>query len=116
MTAAPPEIVHLPAVAGSGGVVWSVSPQGFHANLVVLGPSEEIPPHQNDAVDVLLVVLAGAGRVTVDDDPVAVNGGDAVLIPRGALRSIAAGEDELRYLTVHDRREPLTIGSARGSV
>lgn len=101
--------VDLSAIAGSGGVVWSLSPQGFHANLVVLDPDDAIPSHRNEAVDVLIVVLAGTGVVTVDDRGVAVAPLAAVLVPRGAQRSIVAGPSGMRYLTIHDRRGSLTV-------
>ena len=105
-----PAPVDLAALPGAGGVVWSVSADGFHTNLVVLAPSGAIAAHRNDAIDVLLVVLAGSGTVTVDAVPMPVTPMSAVLVPRGAMRSIAAGDDGLRYLTIHERRPPLTIG------
>ena len=62
----PARPVDLTGVGGTGGVMWSVSLDGLHANLVVLGPGEAIAPHRNDAVDVLVVVLSGAGKATID--------------------------------------------------
>lgn len=108
------EPVDLEAVPGEGGVVWSVSPDGFHANLVVLGSHGTIEEHRNDAVDVLMVVLAGAGTVNVDGDPRVLAAGTALLVARGAVRAIAAGDGGLRYLSVHGQRPGLTIG-ARGA-
>ena len=107
----PTAVVDLAAVAGSGGVVWSVSPQGLHANLVVLGPHETILSHRNDSVDVLIVVVAGDGSAFVDDRSVALVSTSALLVRRGAERSIRAGPAGMRYLTVHEQRGPLTIGS-----
>ena len=92
------------------GVVWSVSPQGFHANLVVLRAGGRIGRHRNDEVDVLLVVLAGSGRLEVDAVPTDLGAGTAVVIPRGTERSVAAAADGLRYLTVHGPRRPMSIG------
>ena len=63
--------------------------------------------HVNDDLDVLLVVLAGAGRAIVDDTPHALRGGSAILLPRGARRRIVAGAGGLRYVSVHRRRGPL---------
>src|SRR6266508_5104720 len=110
VTAAVPPLVDLAAVTGSGGVVWSVSPQGFHANLVVLAPNGAIGAHRNDSVDVLVVVLAGEGLATAGQRNVALEPMSALLIPRGAMRSIVAGPSGLRYLTVHEQRGALTIG------
>lgn len=102
--------VDLARIAGAGGVVWSVSPEGFHANLVVLEPVGSIAAHRNDALDVLLVVVGGAGRATVDDAVVELTPACALLVPRGSVRSITASAIGLRYLTVHGQRGPLTIG------
>jgi quercetin dioxygenase-like cupin family protein len=108
----PPTIrpVDLARVEGSGGVVWSISPGGFHANLVVLDAGEGIAAHRNDSVDVLVIVVAGEGTVTADGNSVPVAAGTALLVPRRATRSVSAGTEELRYLTVHAERGPLTIG------
>ena len=102
--------VDLTQVDGASGVVWSVSPAGFHTNLVVLDAGGAIASHRNDAVDVLVVVLAGAGAATVDGDRVELGPSTALLVPRHSVRAIAAGASGLRYLTVHADREPLTIG------
>lgn len=91
---------------GVGGVVWSVSPDGFHTNLVVLEPGRSIAAHRNDTPDVLLVVLAGGGTAEVDDETVAL--ATAVHVPRGSVRAITAGSAGVRYLTVHAQRGSLT--------
>jgi quercetin dioxygenase-like cupin family protein len=109
MTAA---IVDLAQVEGTGGVVWSVSPGGFHTNLVVLEPDAAIAAHRNDALDVLVVVLGGEGNAAVDDETFELAPTAALLVRRGTSRSITAGPSGLRYLTVHARRGPLVIGEA----
>jgi quercetin dioxygenase-like cupin family protein len=109
------EAIDLTGLAGSGGVVWSLSTEGFHTNLVVLGPGGSIGAHRNDELDVLLVTLAGSGTVTVDGAAVEVTATTAVLAPRGAERAIAAGPEGLRYLTIHGPRDPMSIGPRRSS-
>ena len=104
--------VHLPSVPGEGGVVWSTSP-GFHANLVVLGPHRSIEAHRNEEVDVLIVVIEGGGRISIDSTAVDVLTGDAVLVPSKTTRSIDAADAGLRYLSVHATRAPLTVGPRR---
>jgi quercetin dioxygenase-like cupin family protein len=106
-----PRCTDLAQVTGTGGVVWSVSPEGFHTNLVVLEPGGSIPAHRNDGLDVLIVVLDGAGVATVDGDAVELAPLSALLVPRGAVRGVKAGAAGLRYLTVHAQRGPLTIGA-----
>jgi mannose-6-phosphate isomerase-like protein (cupin superfamily) len=109
-----PLAVDLLRVAGSGGVVWSLSPEGFHTNLVVLATGERIATHRNDEIDVLFVTLDGDGTLTVDDVRSELTVGTALLVPRGTARSIAAGPSGIRYLTVHAQRRPLTIGLRPG--
>lgn len=102
--------VDLALVEGAGGVVWSVSPTGLHTNLVVLEPGGSIVGHRNDAVDVLVIALAGGGTLTVDEVPVALAPSIAALVPLGVRRAVTAGPDGLRYLTIHAARGPLSIG------
>ena len=102
--------VDLMAVEGSGGVVWSLSPDGVHINLVVLSAGDHIGAHRNDEVDVVVVAVAGSGTVTVDGAGTALAAGQATLLPSGTTRSISAGPTGIRYLTVHASRRPLTIG------
>jgi quercetin dioxygenase-like cupin family protein len=61
-----------------------------------------------------VVVLDGAGAIEIDGEVLAVAQGDAVLIPRGCVRSITAAAPGLRYLTVHGRRDGLRIGRKDG--
>jgi hypothetical protein len=76
-------LVDFAAVAGSGGVVWSISPQGFHTNLVVLDGHGAIGLHRNDVADVLVVVLAGDRTATVGEQRVPLAPVSALLIERG---------------------------------
>lgn len=96
------------------GVHWTLAmPSDLNVNLVALEPGHVIGTHRNDEVDVLIVVLAGDGLAIVDDVQRTV-GRDVLLhIPRGASRSVVAGESGIRYLTVHRSRGPVRIGSAR---
>ena len=106
-------IVNLAAVPGSGGVVWSWSPRGLHTNLVTLTRGQSIEPHRNDELDVLIVVLDGEVDVHVDATVHQLGGLEALVIPRGATRSIAPRSGEVRYLSVHRERQGLTIGATR---
>jgi quercetin dioxygenase-like cupin family protein len=107
------DVVDLLAPADGSGVMWSTSPEGFHANLVSLEPGGAIEAHRNDEVDVLVIVVAGAGCIDVDGAPTDLRAGTAVVIPKGTVRRIQAGADNLRYLTVHARRDPMSIGGPR---
>ncbi len=110
----PTSPVDLTAVAGDGGVVWSAAPEGLNVNLVVLGPGQAIAAHRNDELDVLVVVLAGAASIAVDDVVHDVRATGALVVPRGALRSVTpSGADGVRYLTVHRRRSGLDVTRSR---
>jgi quercetin dioxygenase-like cupin family protein len=108
----PVDLQHVP-VTGDG-VAWSAAPEGVNANLVALGPGGHIAAHRNDEVEVLVVVLDGSGCLAVDDAVAALGGRDAVVVPRGAVRAIRAGDGGLRYLTVHRARGPLAIQRREG--
>lgn len=55
----------------------------------------------------LLVALAGQGRITMNDDAYDITPGSLAVIPRGARRSIVSFSDPLAYVTCHVRRAGL---------
>lgn len=97
------------------GALWHLAEQGreLDANLVRLPPGAEVGEHQEDVLDVLLVVLAGGGRVLAGTgtgtETLELAPTTAVWLPRTSRRALAAGPDGLAYLTVHRRRPGLTI-------
>lgn len=93
------------AAALGPGTTWSAASAELNATLVVWGPGEGVGAHRNDERDVLLVVLAGGGTVTVDGRPTEVSAPAAVVIPRETERAIAAGPAGMRYVSAHRRRE-----------
>lgn len=96
--------------SGSGGAIWSLGHGGdLDANVVRLRPGDTIGEHVNDEVDVLVVVWSGDGELTSDGRSVPLRSGVVVQIERGARRSIAAGPDGVTYLSVHRRRDGLSI-------
>ena len=101
------------AAHGVGGVVWKLPHDGdLDGNLVRLAPGRSIDEHVNRDVDVLVVVRAGDGELTVDGEPHALTLTTLALIPRGTRRSITAGHDGITYLSIHRRRDGLSIGHA----
>jgi quercetin dioxygenase-like cupin family protein len=66
-----------------------------------------VDEHLNDELDVLLVGIAGAGVVTIDGQPHPLAAGQAVMVPKGARRSIRAYAERFAYLTCHRRRAGL---------
>lgn len=96
------------------GVDWSHAGDDLNVNLVRLMPGCRIERHVNDEVEVLIVVVDGSGVVRVDAAAMKVKQHALLAIPAGVERSISADEGGLEYLTVHRRRETLTIaGLAR---
>jgi quercetin dioxygenase-like cupin family protein len=94
------------------GASWSLPHGGdLDANLIRLLPNGHIAEHVNTDVDVLVVVWDGSGRLTIDDRVQPVAPGFVVLVPRDARRTIEAGPEGIRYLSIHRRRDGLTIGT-----
>lgn len=95
------------------GVHWSLTGSDeLDMNLVHLDPGSSIAEHRNDAVDVVVVVLTGSGRLRLDGEDHPLVPRSVALAARGTHRSIHAGADGLSYLTVHRHRPPLGIGRA----
>jgi uncharacterized cupin superfamily protein len=61
---------------------------------------------------VLLIVLEGGASAEVDGFEHALVAGSALLVDKGRSRAIRAGDDGLRYLSVHRRRGPLQVARA----
>lgn len=106
------------AAPGERGALWQLAEPGreLDANLVRLPPGAEVGEHQEDVLDVLLVVLAGAGSVQAGDGRVLdLAPSTALWLPRTSRRALAAGPDGLVYLTVHRRRPGLAIKPPGGA-
>ena len=80
----------LLAAAAHYGPLWSIASAQLNANLLRLSTGQSIPAHVNGAVDVLLVVLAGQGSITIDADTYTLFPGSVVVIPRGARARLSA--------------------------
>ncbi|MFB7220935.1 cupin domain-containing protein [Streptomyces sp. NPDC056227] len=96
------------------GALWQLAENGreLDANLVRLPPGAEVGEHQEDVLDVLLVVIAGSGRVAAGGDVLNLAPTTVLWLPRTSRRALAAGPDGLAYVTVHRRRPGLTIKSS----
>ena len=103
-----------PHATGSGAA-WSLSAaqRDLDANVVFLEPGESIDQHVGPDIDVLVHVIAGSGVLLSDRSQVPLASSDIAWLPRRSTRSIEAGEEGLRYLTVHRKREPLGVTQRR---
>jgi quercetin dioxygenase-like cupin family protein len=103
-------VVDLSGPAGSGPL-WGTQTDDLNATLLAWPPGGGSGEHVNSERDVILVVLSGDATVTLDGRPHPVRAGQAVVLEKGRARSLAAGPEGVRYLSIHRRRAPLQIGS-----
>jgi len=61
--------------------------------------------HRHEDAEEVYVVLAGAGRVKLDDDVVEIGRLDAIRVAPGVTRAFEAGPDGLELLAFGPRRE-----------
>ena len=106
------EIVDLTALDGRGPA-WGTASEDLNATLLVWRAGEGQPEHVNEGRDVAVVVLGGSGTLFVDGMEHVLAAGTLAIVPRGAARSIVAGPEGLRCLTVHRRRGGLGLGDFR---
>ena len=93
------------AAAGDGpGALWRLDGEDLQANLIRLGLGDRIQPHRNDEVEVLMVVVAGRGELTLDGQVHPLAPTALVHVPKGTVRAVAAVDGPLAYLSVHRRR------------
>ena len=76
-----------------------VGAETIGATLYRMNPGKRLGfGHRHEQVEELYVVLAGAGRMKIDDDVVEVHRLDAVRVAPHAVREFEAGPDGLKLL------------------
>jgi uncharacterized protein (DUF2249 family) len=97
--------------ANVAGVAWSLSPRhrDLDSNIIRLRAGTGIEPHDGPDLDVLILALAGTGRIVTETDPLELRPGILVWLPRRSRRGFVAGPEGLSYLTVHRRRQALVL-------
>lgn len=103
------------AQAGRAGAVWSHASTDLNLNLVRLAPGEAVEEHTNNEVDVLMVAVAGAGRVRLAGQEYALAAGQLLLLPKGKPRAVQARDGDFVYVTCHRRRAGLMPKRAQHS-
>jgi uncharacterized protein (DUF2249 family)/quercetin dioxygenase-like cupin family protein len=95
----------------AAGAVWSLPMRrrDLDANIIRLRPEAGIDSHTGPDLDVLILGLAGAGRVLTETDPLELGPGTLMWLPRGSRRGFTAGPEGLSYLTMHQRRQALVL-------
>jgi quercetin dioxygenase-like cupin family protein len=113
MSDAPLLVGDANAETDAAGAVWRLTPEerGLDANIVRLPAGDEIAGHRGPDIDVLIHVLEGSGTLETDGDEIALTTGALVWLPPRSQRRFVAGEDGLRYFSVHRRKPPLSIST-----
>jgi quercetin dioxygenase-like cupin family protein len=97
------------------GAVWKLQ---FHerdldSNLIALPPAGAIEAHNGPNLDVLIHIVAGSGELITEQGVLDLRPGALLWLPRRSRRQFKAGPDGLRYLTIHQRRRALELGTSR---
>jgi uncharacterized protein (DUF2249 family)/quercetin dioxygenase-like cupin family protein len=102
------------AAADATGVIWKLQmrERDLDSNVIALAPGAAIDAHAGPDVDVLIHVLAGSGQLCTEVDTLELRPGSLTWLPRRSRRQFTAGPDGLKYLTVHQRRQALTLTTA----
>lgn len=93
------------------GAVWKLPmrDRDLDSTIIALPPGGVIDAHTGPELDVLVHVLAGSGQLVTELRALDLRAGDLLWLPRRARRQFTAGSRGLRYLTVHQRRQALTL-------
>ena len=105
--------------AAGAGVAWKLQmrERDLDSNVITLAPGAAIGAHRGPDLDVLVYVLSGSGHLVTELSTAQLRAGSLAWLPRRSLREVTAGPDGLMYLTVHQRRQALTLsphGQAQG--
>lgn len=95
------------------GAVWQLRmrERDLDSNIIQLPPAATIDAHTGPDLDVLIHILNGSGQLTTETDALDLHAGALVWLPRRSRRQFTAGPDGLTYLTVHQRRQALTLAA-----
>ena len=99
------------ADSGECGAAWKLQMRrrDLDSNIIHCLPRAPSRCTPAPSLDVLIHVLDGAGELTTELDTLTLETGDLIWLPRRSRRQFTAGPDGLRYLTVHQRRQALTL-------
>ncbi len=99
----------------ASGAVWHLPmrDRDLDSNVIQLPPHGSIEAHAGPDLDVLIHVLEGNGQLETEVSTLELSVGDLVWLPRHSRRQFTAGSEGIRYLTVHRRRQSLTLGDTR---
>ncbi|MDN5834854.1 MAG: DUF2249 domain-containing protein [Brevibacterium sp.] len=108
------DVGELGGVVEASGSVWQLQPQrrDLDANIIALSPGGEIKEHIGPALDVLIHIIDGGGTLETELTTIPLAPGQIVWLPRRSRRRFLADEAlGLKYFSVHQRKQGLTITS-----
>lgn len=93
------------------GAAWKleVRERDLDSNVIALPPNGTIESPVGPDLDVLIHVVSGSGRLATERDALDLEPGTLGWLPRRSQRQFLTGPQGLRYLTVHQRRQALTL-------
>jgi uncharacterized protein (DUF2249 family) len=99
----------------AAGAVWKLQmrQRDLDSSIICLPPGTSIDAHAGPDLDVLLIVLDGAGQLTTELGELELRPRALVWLPRRSRRQFTAGPDGLSYVTVHRRRQSLVLDETR---
>lgn len=102
----------LSAPVDASGSIWKLEQhtRGLDCNIIAIAPGEEISRHEGPDLDVVIVILDGSGVLETEADSIDLVNGCMVWLPKLSVRRFIAGENGLRYFSVHTRKRGLQIG------
>lgn len=105
-----PQVLSAPADAS--GSIWKLEPhtRGLDCNVIAIPAGDEIGKHEGPDLDVVIVVLDGSGVLETEEETINLENGSMVWLPKLSVRRFVAGENGLRYFSVHTRKRGLQIG------
>jgi uncharacterized protein (DUF2249 family)/quercetin dioxygenase-like cupin family protein len=103
------------AAPEAAGALWKLpmKTRDLDSNLIQLPPFGTVEAHAGPDLDVLVHVVHGAGLLTTELDVLELQAGSLVWLPRRSPRAFTAGAEGLQYLTVHRRRQGLSLTAMR---
>ena len=102
------DLVTLSSGASQSGPQWSHESTDLDLTVLSWTAPQQIAPHVNDEVDVLLIGVQGVGEVTVNAETYLLAPGQALVIPKGVERSLRCTTgDRWSYVSIHRRRRGL---------
>lgn len=93
--------------SSNDGPIRSVNSEQLNVNLLRLPSGDGIAEHVAHGLDVVFVIFAGRGELTVADATYGLGPGQVFVVPQGLTRALRCTDGPLVYLTCHRRRAGL---------